>query len=566
MAEELRFVALGGVGEIGMNAYLYGYGDRWLLVDLGIGFADDRLPGVDIVLPDPRFLEAEKDKLAGLVLTHAHEDHLGAVPYLWPRLGCPIWCTRFAAAVLRRKLADAGISPGEAIREVEPRRTFRVGPFDCRFLHVTHSIPEANALLLETPAGRLLHTGDWKLDPAPLLGPTTDRDGLEEAGEGRILAMIGDSTNVLSAGSSGSEAEVRDSLMELIAAQPNRVVLTTFASNLVRMESAILAGVAAGRRPFVVGRSMRRMLEAAREVGYLEDLPPLGDERELMELPRNRVMALVTGSQGEARSALQRIAAGGHPRLRLEPGDTVIFSAKIIPGNERVLFDLHNQLVAQGIEVVTEEDHFVHVSGHPCRDELEQMYRWIRPEIAIPVHGEARHLQAHVRLAKKLGVREALLVGDGDLVRLAPPPAAIVGKVPVGRLAVDGTGLVDVADELFRTRRRLAGNGVVSVSLVLDEQGSLLATPRLAAPGVVEPARLEKLRAELENAIAEAVEALDDEAVLDDAEVEETVRVAVRQGLDLPRDRRPLVQVQITRLDAETLARLEDVEEGGPTR
>ncbi|MCS6780376.1 MAG: ribonuclease J, partial [Geminicoccaceae bacterium] len=237
MAEELRFAALGGVGEIGMNAYLYGYGDAWLLVDLGIGFADERLPGAEIVLPDPRFLEGEKDKLAGLVLTHAHEDHLGAVPYLWPRLGCPIWCTRFAAAVLRRKLLDAGISAGDLIREVEPRRSFRVGPFTCRFLHVAHSIPEANALLLETPAGRLLHTGDWKLDPAPLLGPNTDGDGLEEVGQAGVLAMIGDSTNVLSAGSSGSEAEVRDSLMELIAAQPNRVVLTTFASNIVRMET-----------------------------------------------------------------------------------------------------------------------------------------------------------------------------------------------------------------------------------------------------------------------------------------------------------------------------------------
>ncbi|MCX8102418.1 MAG: ribonuclease J [Geminicoccaceae bacterium] len=566
MAEELRFAALGGVGEIGMNAYLYGYGDAWLLVDLGIGFADERLPGAEIVLPDPRFLEGEKDKLAGLVLTHAHEDHLGAVPYLWPRLGCPIWCTRFAAAVLRRKLLDAGISAGDLIREVEPRRSFRVGPFTCRFLHVAHSIPEANALLLETPAGRLLHTGDWKLDPAPLLGPNTDGDGLEEVGQAGVLAMIGDSTNVLSAGSSGSEAEVRDSLMELIAAQPNRVVLTTFASNIVRMETAILAAVAAGRRPFVIGRSMRRMLEAAREVGYLQDLPPLGDERELMELPRHRVMALVTGSQGEARSALQRVASGGHPRLRLEPGDTVIFSAKIIPGNERILFDLHNQLVSQGVEVITEEDHFVHVSGHPCRDELEQMYRWIRPKIAIPVHGEARHLQAHVRLARKLGVEQALLVGDGDLVRLAPGPAAVVGKIPVGRLAVDGEDLVDTGDELFRTRRRLAGNGVITVSVVLDDHGSLLANPRIAAAGVIEPARLERRRGELEAAVAEAVEALDDEAVLDDREVEEAVRVAVRRALDLPRERRPLVETQITRLDAESLARLEDAEEGAPTR
>ncbi|MCS6878960.1 MAG: ribonuclease J [Geminicoccaceae bacterium] len=566
MAEELRFAALGGVGEIGMNAYLFGYGESWMLVDLGLGFADDRLPGVDIVLPDPRFLEAEKDRLAGLVLTHAHEDHLGAVPYLWPRLGCPIWCTRFAAAVLRRKFADFGISAGDAVHEVAPRQNFRVGPFRCRFLHVTHSIPESNALVIDTPAGRILHTGDWKLDPAPLLGPPTDSEGLEEVGNARVLAMIGDSTNVLSAGSSGSEAELRDSLMELVAAQPNRVVFTTFSSNIVRMETAILAGVAAGRRPFVIGRSMRRMLEAAREVGYLADLPPLGEEREIMDLPRHRVMALVTGSQGEARSALQRIAQGSHPRLRLERGDTVIFSAKIIPGNERVLFDLHNQLVSQGVEVITEEDHFVHVSGHPCRDELEQMYRWIRPKIAIPVHGEARHLQAHVRFAKRLGAEQVLLVSDGDLVRLAPGPATVIGRIPVGRLAVDGGELVDADDELFRTRRRLAGNGVVSVSVVLDEHGSLLADPRVSVAGVVPPARLERLKGALVEAVAEAIEALDDEAVLEDREVEEAVRVAVRQALDLPRERRPLVETNITRLGPEALARLEDESEGALTR
>lgn len=566
MAEELRFVALGGVGEIGMNAYLYGYGDRWLLVDLGIGFADDRLPGVDIVLPDPRFLEAEKDKLVGLVLTHAHEDHLGAVPYLWPRLGCPIWCTRFAAAVLRRKLLDAGISAGDAIREVEPRRSFRLGPFDCRFLHVTHSIPEANALVIETPAGRLLHTGDWKLDPAPLLGPTTDRDGLEEAGNARILAMIGDSTNVLSAGSSGSEAEVRDSLMELVAAQPNRVVLTTFASNLVRMESAILAGVAAGRRPFVIGRSMRRMLEAAREVGYLEDLPPLGDEREIMELPRHRVMALVTGSQGEARSALQKIAAGSHPRLKLDPGDTVIFSAKIIPGNERVLFDLHNQLVAQGVEVITEEDHFVHVSGHPCREDIEQMVRWTRPRIAVPVHGELRHLHAHVRLLQQLQVPHALAVANGDLLQLAPGEPRTLERVPTGRLVVENGDVLPEGDELFRTRRRIASNGTLFATVVLDPWGSLLSRPRLANIGAIDPAGFERRREELVEAVENGIEALEDDAVVDDGRVQEAIRIALRQGLGLARHKRPLIEVQVVRLSEDALAALEGEDAGDTLR
>lgn len=562
---ELRLIPLGGVGEIGMNAYLYELGDELMLVDLGITFADDRLPGADIILPDMRYLEERVSQLKGLVLTHAHEDHIGAVSHWWPRLKCPIWCSPFTAAVLRRKLADAGIERSVQIKIIQPLQSFEVGSFGCRFIHVSHSVLDACALVIETPLGKVLHTGDWKLDPAPMLGERTDGASLEELGNGGVLAMVGDSTNVLSPGSSGSEAEVRESLTGLIAQQPNRVVLTTFASNVVRLESAIHAARASGREAFVIGRSMRRMIDAAREVGYLKDLPVLGDDRDAMDVPRNRAFFLCTGSQGEQRSAMQKIAANAHPRIHLEAGDSVIFSSKIIPGNERSLFNLHNQLVADNIEVITEEDHFVHVSGHPCRDEMEQMYRWVRPKIAVPVHGEARHLSAHVRFAKKLGVEQSVLIGNGDVLRLAPGQAEVVGTVPFGRLVVDSDDFVDAGDDLFRARRRLAGNGSVMVSVVLDDAGSVLATPKLTVLGVVDPARAERSRDGLLVAITDAVEALDDETVMDDERLEEVVRATVRQGLDLPRHRRPVVDVQITRLGPDVLNQA-DPEERAHTR
>ena len=561
---DLRFVPLGGVGEIGVNAYLYGQDGRWLMVDLGIGFADDRLPGVDIVLPDLRFIEQQRAFLDGLVLTHAHEDHLGAVPYLWPRLGCPIWCTPFTAAVLRAKLAETDFARDVPIRVVEPGQEFKPGNIACRFVHVTHSIPDANALVLETEFGRVLHTGDWKLDPAPLVGARTDVDRLETLGREGVLAILCDSTNVLSPGTSGSEAEVRDSLTKLIAAQPNRVVLTSFASNVARMETAMLAAQAAGRELFVVGRSMHRMIDAAREVGYLQNVPPIRDEREADLLPRNRVLYLCTGSQGEARSALARVAAGQHPRVRLEPADTVIFSAKIIPGNERTLYNLHNQLVRSGIDVITEGDHFVHVSGHPCRDEMEQMYRWIRPQISVPVHGEARHLHAHQRLAEQMGVPHAMLIENGDVLRLAPGKPEIVDEVSVGRVVSETDGLVGVGDDMFRTRRRLMAHGTILVGVVLDDEGSVLATPQLTPLGAFELERFAELRVKACDAVSDAVEDLSDAAVADDERVREAVRGAIRQALDLPRQRRPIVEVQITRLGADTLAAFEPVEETVP--
>ena len=554
MDQELLFVPLGGAGEIGLNLNLYGMDDRWLMVDLGITFADEFLPGAEIILPETRFIEERRGELEGLVLTHAHEDHFGAVPHLWDRLRCPIYCTAFTAGLLRKKLEESALRPQDVpIRVVSPGERFEVGPFGCSLIHMTHSIPEANALAIRTPLGNLLHTGDWKLDPAPMLGETTDADALEAFGKEGVLALICDSTNVLTPGTSGSEAEVRDSLMELVATLPHRVVITTFASNVARLETAIKVGEATGRQVCAVGRSMKRMLQVAAEVGYLKDLPPLVDEKTAAQLPRRDVLWLATGCQGEARAAMARIGFGQHPSVKLEPGDTVIFSSKIIPGNERTLYNLHNTLVGHGIEVITEQDHFVHVTGHPCRDEIEQMYRWIRPKVAIPVHGEARHLHEHAAFARTLGVDSALDIRNGDLVRVAPGETMVIDEVPTGRLVLENDELIDAGDDLYRTRRRLMQHGTILVSVVFDQVGNLLASPNLSSFGAVDMDRddgfADGVLADVENAI----DRLTDDEALEDARIRDAVRAAVRRSCSLVRQKRPIIEVQITRLDPREL-------------
>ncbi|MEM7043990.1 MAG: ribonuclease J [Pseudomonadota bacterium] len=554
MDQELYFVPLGGAGEIGLNLNLYGMDDQWMMVDLGITFADEYLPGADIILPETRFIEERSHELKGLVLTHAHEDHFGAVPYLWDRLRCPVYCTAFTASLLQKKLEESPLKPSDVpIRVVAPGEAFEIGPFDCRLIHMTHSIPEANALAVRTPLGNVLHTGDWKLDPAPLLGETTAADDLEAFGKDGVLALVADSTNVLTPGTSGSEAEVRDSLMELVAKLPHRVVITTFASNVARLETAIKVGAATGRQVCAVGRSMKRMLQVAAEVGYLKDLPPLVGEKEAAQLPRDKVLWLATGCQGESRAAMARIGFGQHPAVKLEPGDTVIFSSKIIPGNERTLYNLHNTLVGHGIEVITEQDHFVHVTGHPCRDEIEQMYRWIRPKIAVPVHGEARHLHEHAAFARHLGVGTAMDVRNGDMIRLAPGEPGVIDEVPVGRMVLENDELIDAGDDLFRTRRRLMAHGTILVGVVLDQVGSLLASPKLSSFGAVDLDRDDGFAGSVLAEVENAIEDLPDDDALDDARIRDTVRAAVRRSCSLMRQKRPIIEVQITRLDPRAL-------------
>ena len=544
--DELLFLPLGGAGEIGMNLNLYGHAGCWIMVDLGISFADDDLPGIDVIMPDPNFIEERRKDLLGIVLTHGHEDHLGAVQYLWPRLRCPVYATRFSAMLLRRKLADVGLEQTVPIHEVALGGKLTLGPFDIEFITTTHSILEPNALAIRTRLGTVLHTGDFKIDPEPLIGATTDIAKLRRLGDEGVLAMVCDSTNVFRPGESGSEGALRNSLDALIGGRHGRVVVTTFASNAARVATITRIAADHGRQVALVGRSLHRVTEAARAAGYLEDLPPLIDERTAAGLPRNRVLLIVGGCQGEPRSALARIAAQTHPAIRLDAGDVVMFSSKIIPGNDKAIYQVHNLLAARGIEVVTEQDHFVHVSGHPSRDELARMYQWVRPRIAVPVHGERRHLAEHVAFARELQIPEAIELHNGAMLRLAPTPPDIVGHVRSGRLALDGQDLLPVDSEVLRARRRMTHEGLLMVVAVVDRKGRLLADPRVSAEGVfADSARACRAIAK---EVGEEIEKLPHRTLIEDEDLREAVRLRARAAMRRIVDKRPRINVELLRV------------------
>lgn len=546
--DELLFLPLGGSGEIGMNLNLYGHAGKWLMVDLGISFGDDTVPGIDVVMPDPRFITERAGDLAGLVLTHAHEDHIGAVPYLWPRLRCPLYATPFTASVLKRKLQEAGLEREAKITIIPMSGKVTIGPFEVELITLTHSIPEPNAVVIRTPLGAVLHTGDWKLDPDPLVGPTTDEAALRALGQGGVLAMICDSTNVFVEGTSGSEADVRDSLMELVGKLTNRVAIGCFASNLARVETIAKVAEAHGRHCALVGRSLWRMVEAAQENGYLTDLPPFVDEHDVGYFPRENVLMICTGSQGEPRSALTRIARGEHPQVALEPGDTVIFSSRVIPGNELSINRLQNDLTKRGIDIITDRDEHVHVSGHPARDELAEMYHWVRPRIALPVHGEARHIQEHVKFAQACQVPEAFAPENGMLIRIAPGPAELVARVPSGRLALDGKALVPADSEAIRHRHRMSFNGVILVSLVVDKAGKPLVPAKVSLDGLLdEPAAGEAVAA-IADEVADAMDEMPKAKRGDDAELSEAARLAARRWFHKTYDKKPVTKVHLIRV------------------
>jgi ribonuclease J len=548
-ADELLFLPLGGCGEIGMNLNLYGHDGKWLMIDLGITFGNEATPGIDIIMPDPAFIVERRADLAGLVLTHAHEDHIGAVPYLWPRLRCPIYATPFTAAVLRRKLAEADLLLEAEITEIPMSGRFSVGPFEVELVTITHSIPEPNAVILRTPLGAVLHTGDWKLDPDPVIGPITDEAALRRLGDEGVLAMICDSTNVLVEGSSGSEAEVRQSLEALIGEMDQRIAVACFSSNLARIESLTRAAMAHGRHVALVGRSLRRMVEAAQETGYLANLPEFVDEEDVGHLPRERVLMICTGSQGEPRSALARIARQEHPNVHLDSGDAAIFSSRIIPGNEHAIGELHNALIRRGVRIVTERDHFVHVSGHPARDDLAEMYRWVKPRLAVPVHGELRHLRAHVTLAESCQVRQALLAENGAIVRLAPGKAEIVGEAPSGRLGLDGSRLAPLEGPALKARQRMAFSGLAVAALALAATGELLADPQVSLHGLPETADGGvAVAAEATAAVRSALAAMTVGKRSDDAAVKETARLALRRTIQALCGKKPQISVHLVRL------------------
>ena len=544
--DELVFLPLGGAGEIGMNLNLYGYGGRWLMIDCGISFADDTMPGLEVIMPDPAFIEARRQDLIGIVVTHAHEDHLGAIQYLWPRFKTPVYATPFAANLLRQKLVETKLETTVPIVEIPMSGRVSIKPFEIELITLTHSIPEPNAVVVRTPAGTVLHTGDWKLDPDPLVGPTADEAALRRLGEEGVLALVCDSTNALRPGETGSEAEVRRSLEALVGQCRNRVAVACFASNVARLTSIATAAAKHDRQAALVGRSLWRIEQAARETGYLEGLPRFLTEEEAGYLPRDKALLICTGSQGEPRSALSRIADDDHAHIVLEPGDTVIFSSRIIPGNERAINRLHNKLAHLGVEILTEEDHFVHVSGHPAQQDLQRMYQMVRPKVAVPVHGEARHLRAHVSLAESCQVQQAVLALNGDMVRLGPLPAAVVGQVSTGRLALDGTQLISLESEGWKNRRRITFNGAAVATVVLDRHGALLADPRVTLQGVGEPSAAEL--AQLGADIGRAVEKLSQRERKDDAAVSEAARLAVRRRLKVRNGKRPVTDVHVVRV------------------
>jgi ribonuclease J len=498
----LVYVPIGGAGEIGMNMYAYGCQGKWIVVECGITFGDENTPGVDVMTADPAFLEELGEDLLAIVLTHAHEDHQGAVAYLWPRLRCPVYATAFTAGMVRTRLAEAGLIDAVPLTAMEMEGTIELGPFRLRLITVTHSILEPNALAIETPHGRILHTGDWKLDPNPLIGTTADEAGLRKLGDDGVLAMVCDSTNVFVPGDSGSEANVREALIEVVGRFHHRVAVACFASNVARIESISKAAAANGRDVALVGRSLWRVTEIARGCGYLADTPPFLTEHDLGFLPRDKVLFICTGSQGERGAALARISQNDHANVVLEEGDAVLFSSRNIPGNERGIYAMQDRLARMGVKIVTGRDAPIHVSGHPARDELAQLYDWVRPAISVPMHGEHRHLIEHAALARSLGVADARIVADGAALKLAPGAPEIVGHVTVGRLGLDGKRLVSLDDGVMAQRRRMNYSGLAFVTLGLDARGGFLGNPQVSLRGLASGKEEEDLVAEIEAEIA----------------------------------------------------------------
>ena len=486
--DELVFVALGGLGEIGMNAALYGFGPparrKWIMVDCGMGFAGPDLPGVDLIYADVGFVETIRRDLIALVITHAHEDHVGGVAALWSRLGCPVYGTRFAMSLLEtRRLSEPG-APKVPLHIVEQGGRVTLGPFDIEFVAVAHSIPESCALAIRTGAGTVVHSGDWKIDPQPGIGRPTDERRLREIGDEGVLALVCDSTNIFREGVSPSEADVATTLAALIADAPARVVVTLFASNVARVRAAARAAAAAGREVVVVGRALDRTIGVARECGFLDDVPAVFSTDRYNQLPRDRVVVLATGSQGESRAAIARISEGEHPAISLASGDRAIFSSRTIPGNEREVGHVINGLIMQGVEIVTDRTALVHCSGHPRRDEVAQMYEWLRPQILVPAHGEPQHLAEHARFAREKGIADVIGIRNGDMIVFGPGRPGIIDEVPTGRLLQDGLILTTTADEAVRQREKLAFAGVVSIAIAVSRQGDVVGDPDVVMSGL----------------------------------------------------------------------------------
>jgi ribonuclease J len=547
--KELLFLALGGSGEIGMNANLYGCNGKWVMVDLGMTFSDPAYPGVELVFPDLEFIEERAEDLLGIVLTHGHEDHIGALPYLAADLGVPLFATPFTADLIRRKLEEQGLVNEVTLNVVENDGSLQLGPFGFRYLPLAHSIAEGNALLIDTPYGRIFHTGDWKLDDEPLIGVPSTPEALTKLGDEGVLALVCDSTNVFNPESSGSEGEVRDALIAAVKPLKGRALITTFASNVARLHTLGEVARATNRQLCVAGRSLDRIIAVAKANGYLHDLPDLVDFDTAMGLPRREILIVATGGQGEPRAALARVAEGNH-QIKLEEGDTVLFSSKVIPGNEIAIGRIQNRLAADGIQMITDRQADIHVSGHPGRPELAEMYRWIRPRVLVPVHGEMRHMTEQARFGLEMGIPHAVVQKNGDLVRLAPGEPGVIGHERAGRLVLDGDVILPADGLTMGERRKLALNGQVSVAVALDAKGRLVGDPVLRPLGLPVEDDLDAFIAEAVEDVREAIEKPPAKgkgkaraAAAGSDDVHEAIRLAVRRAATRWTGKKPVVTV-----------------------
>ena len=547
--KQLLFVPLGGSGEIGMNLNLYSYDNQWIMVDCGISFADDYLPGIDLIMPNIEFIDNIRDDLLGLVLTHAHEDHIGAVIHLWPQFKCPIYATPFTAIILRSKLNEVGLLDEVTIHEIELGGRFQLRDFDIEFVSLTHSIPEPNALNIKTPLGTIFHTGDWKIDPDPVLGASTDINRITEIGDEGVLAIVCDSTNVFNEKPSGSERDVQDSLSELLKNRRGAIFCTTFSSNVARIKTLAKVAQETERHLCLIGRSMKRNVAAARECGYLDNFPPILDEEDASHIPRDKILYVLTGCQGEARAALMRLTLDNHKHIHIAKGDTVVFSSKIIPGNERALGRVHNLLIEKSVEVITEKDAFVHVSGHPGQEELEQMYEWVRPEIVVPTHGERRHMLKQAEFAQSLGVEKTIVPMNGLVIKLAPDNIGVINEVPVGRMALDGAMLIDQDDMAIVERRRVLYNGALVVHVMMNREGVLVAPNNITTIGLPESDHGALVK-DIDDAIHNVLEHASKRHMTDDDVIKEIIRTAARRAAKshTGKETGPVTTVELSRI------------------
>ncbi len=539
------FLPLGGSGEIGMNLNCYQLDGKWIIVDFGAGFGDETLPGIDLIVPDIAFIKQNLKDFLGIILTHAHEDHIGALPYLWKQLKLPIYATPFTAEMVRLKMAETELMKEVKIHTVQPGSFFEVGPFVMQMVQLTHSIPEMNAFVIKTRLGTILHTGDWKFDDNPLVGPASDYAALKKFGDEGVLAMVCDSTNVLNPRSSGSESALYQNLLDIVKESNRMVVITTFASNIARVETISKVAQAAGRKVVVLGRSLWRITQAARDTGYLKDTPEFLTDEEAELHPREKLLVLCTGCQGEERAAMTRLAYDDYRYIKLKPGDRIIFSSKIIPGNEKKIFRLFNMLVQKGVDLFTEKDHLVHVSGHPGQEELKEMYRLVRPQVAIPVHGERVHLHEHCKFARAHGVKKALEIANGDVIKLAPGETEKVAVMPAGFYGVDGNYLVHPDSEIMRTRRSMQTSGYFHVAIVMNQRSQIMAPPKISAPGLLDKQDDKETLKELSE---ELHELLRHQGKAGDTEVEKVTKQFLRRNCKQDFGKFPMIEVAILRI------------------